>query len=104
MTANPAYWQGHYPIGDRVALHMGLADRIRYYWTHPDARQSVLDLREQASLQTFSDPLLQQVFSPQVLDRAETLSGTQVQRLIDAKIEIALDPYDIREKVGSNER
>ena len=104
MTANPAYWQGHYPIGDRVALHMGLADRIRYYWTHPDARQSVLDLREQASLHTFSDPLLQQVFSPQVLDRAETLSGTQVQRLIDAQIEIALDPYDIREKVGSNER
>jgi D-tagatose-1,6-bisphosphate aldolase subunit GatZ/KbaZ len=41
------------------------------------------------------DPLLWQVFAPEVLERAESLQGEQVQRLIDAQIELALDPYEI---------
>lgn len=104
MTTDPVHWQGHYSNDDRVARHVGLADRIRYYWTHPAAQKAVSDLRERASYQTLADPLLQQVFETKVLDRAESLSGSQFQRLIDAQIEIALDPYDIREKAGSNER
>ena len=101
MTADPAYWQGHYPQGDRVARHVGLADRIRYYWPHPVARKAVADLREQVASQMLPDLLLRQVFASNVLERAETLAGTQFQRLIDAQIEIALDPYDVRDRGNS---
>lgn len=51
--------------------------------------------RNRAGVATLPDPLLWQVFAPAVLDRADALSGPQVQRLIDAQIQIALDPYCI---------
>ncbi len=98
MTAEPGYWQGHYAQENQVARHVGLADRIRYYWPNPVAQNAVLMLRQEAESRTLPEPLLWQVFAPNVLDRAEELDGTQVQRLIDAQIEIALDPYDVQEK------
>lgn len=103
MQSEPEYWQGHYASGNRIARHVGLADRIRYYWPHPQAQNAVLALRQRLAEVALPDPLLWQVFSPQVLERAEGLEGTQAQRLIDAQIEIALDPYDIQSeetKVG----
>ncbi|MCK8463759.1 class II D-tagatose-bisphosphate aldolase, non-catalytic subunit [Aliiroseovarius sp. S1339] len=95
MTENPAYWQGHYH-GDADALyhqrHFGLADRIRYYWPDPAAQAAVAVLRD-----GFDSPIpvaeLRNVFSDAVLTRAEQLTGDQVQRLIDAQIQLALDPY-----------
>ncbi|MCK0138526.1 class II D-tagatose-bisphosphate aldolase, non-catalytic subunit [Aliiroseovarius sp. F47248L] len=95
MLANPAYWQGHYH-GDAKALyhqrHFGLADRIRYYWPDPAAQTAVAALRS-----GFDSPIpnaeLQKVFDDDVLTRAEQLTGDQVQRLIDAQIQLALDPY-----------
>lgn len=96
MQSEPEYWQGHYASGNRIARHVGLADRIRYYWPHPQAQNAVLALRQRLAEVALPDPLLWQVFSPQVLERAEGLEGTQAQRLIDAQIEIALDPYDIQ--------
>lgn len=102
MTANPGYWQGHYPDQDQIARHVGLADRIRYYWPDPTAQRAVRDLRTRAEERTLPDPLLWQVFAPNVLDRAETLRGSQVQRLLDAQIECALDPYDVREEETAN--
>ncbi|NQZ74478.1 MAG: class II D-tagatose-bisphosphate aldolase, non-catalytic subunit, partial [Dinoroseobacter sp.] len=103
MQSEPKHWQGHYASGNRIDRHVGLADRIRYYWPHPQAQKAVLALRQRLAEIALPDPLLWQVFSPQVLERAECLEGTQAQRLIDAQIEIALDPYDIRDeetKVG----
>ena len=96
MQSEPKHWQGHYASGNRIARHVGLADRIRYYWPHPQAQNAVLALRQRLAEVALPDPLLWQVFSPQVLERAEGLEGTQAQRLIDAQIETALDPYDIQ--------
>ncbi|MDE9449222.1 class II D-tagatose-bisphosphate aldolase, non-catalytic subunit [Aliiroseovarius sp. Z3] len=101
MLANPAYWQGHYN-GDAQALyqqrHLGLADRIRYYWPDPTAQAAVAALRD-----GFDGPIpdasLQTVFDDDVLTRAEQLTGDQVQRLIDAQIQLALDPYFFDEAV-----
>ena len=98
MVNEPGYWQGHYAPDNKLARHVGLADRIRYYWPHPTAQQAIAALRQNASETSLPDPLLWQVFAPQVLERAEQLQGTQVQRLIDAQIELALDPYDVREE------
>lgn len=103
MSSEPGYWQGHYSADDQVARHVGLADRIRYYWPNPIAQNAVGALRTEAAAQTLADPLLWQVFAPEVLDRAEELQGSQVQRLIDAQIEIALDPYDVQSEETQHE-
>ncbi len=95
MVADPSYWQGHY-AGDADDLyqqrHFGLADRIRYYWPQPAAHTAVAYLKN-ALATTIPDAALTKVFNADVLNRAEALHGTQVQRLIDAQIEIALQPY-----------
>lgn len=95
MLADPRQWQGHYS-GDADALchqrHFGLADRIRYYWPQPDAQQAVADLKG-AFKGAVPDAALATVFDTAVLDRAEALTGDQIQRLIDAQIELALEPY-----------
>lgn len=95
MLADPSQWCGHYS-GDEAALyqqrHFGLADRIRYYWPQPAAVKAV-----QVLMASFDRPLpdsaLRTAFDPVVLDRAEQLEGRQIQRLIDAQIACALEPY-----------
>ena len=99
MQADPGQWLGHYS-GDAVSLfqqrHFGLADRIRYYWPNPTASAAVADLK-QSLAGTIPDAALAKAFSADILDRAEALSGSQVQRLIDAQIEMALQPYFFEE-------
>ena len=94
MLADPRFWQGHYSADDRTARHTGLADRIRYYWPTEPAQKAVTRLLEAARSTPLPDPLLWQVFPTEVLERAEILGGDRVQSLIDAKIDLALDPYD----------
>ena len=95
MLANPSYWQGHYN-GSEAHLyqqrHFGLADRIRYYWPTQQAQLAVEELKV-AFDRAIPDQALSTVFETDVLDRAETLHGPQIQRLIDAQIEDALAPY-----------
>jgi D-tagatose-1,6-bisphosphate aldolase subunit GatZ/KbaZ len=99
MVADPKHWQGHY-AGDDAALyaqrHFGLADRIRYYWPQPAARVALRELMDDCTA-PFSDAMLSTVFDQPTLDRAETLRGGQMQRLIDAQIECALAPYFFEE-------
>ncbi|NNL19216.1 MAG: tagatose-6-phosphate kinase, partial [Boseongicola sp.] len=99
MIEDPSKWQGHYH-GDSQALytqrHKGLADRIRYYWPQPKAQAAVRELLT-AFERPIPDASLVQVFDASVLERADTLQGTQVQRLIDAQIECALAPYFFEE-------
>ena len=52
-------------------------------------------LRDRVQSTPLPEPLLLQVFDERVLERAEQLSGGLDQRLIDASIELALDPYDL---------
>lgn len=99
MTANPQYWQGHYHgDADRLARlrHDGLADRIRYYWAMLQAQAAVAELLADVD----SMPTHQVMTNPipdAVLDRAEALSGSPARRIVDAYIQLALDPYFFRE-------
>ena len=95
MLAHPGYWQGHYAVEDRLARHFGLSDRVRYYWAQEPAQRAVHALRDRVQSTPLPEPLLLQVFDERVLERAEQLSGGLDQRLIDASIELALDPYDL---------
>jgi D-tagatose-1,6-bisphosphate aldolase subunit GatZ/KbaZ len=95
MLSDPKYWQGHYH-GDtncvRRQRHFGLADRIRYYWPQPKAQAAVQQLLSDTS-DTLSEAHVRAAFGTSTLERAEQLSGSHAQRLIDAQIELALDPY-----------
>lgn len=96
MVADPGYWQGHYH-GDAAALrlqrHFGLADRIRYYWPRPAPRAAVAALLRDLGARRLPEPLLWQVFSGDVLDRAAALGGLTPDALIAAQVQLALDPY-----------
>ena len=98
MTTQPKYWQAHYKSGDDYARHFGYADRIRYYWPDPAVQSVISKLRTAVDETVIPDPVLRQFFAPCVLDRFDTLSGTQFTRLIHAQIETALDPYDIHKE------
>jgi D-tagatose-1,6-bisphosphate aldolase subunit GatZ/KbaZ len=95
MLQTPKHWQGHYH-GTEDALyqqrHFGLADRIRYYWPQPTAVAAVdalfADLPD-----VLADAALRTGFEEATLAYAETLSGSQAQRLVEAEIAVALDPY-----------
>jgi len=95
MLSDPKYWQGHYH-GDTDSLrrqrHFGLADRIRYYWPQPKAQSAVQQLLSDTP-DTISEASVRAAFGTTTLERAEELSGSHAQRLIDAQIELALEPY-----------
>lgn len=96
MLADPRHWQGHYR-GDaaaaRLQRHFGLADRIRYYWPQPQAVRAVARLLDRLSRADLPEPLLWQVFAPQVIERARSLPGPLPQALAMASVQLALDPY-----------
>lgn len=98
MTAQPKCWQAHYSASDDYARHFGYADRIRYYWPDPAVQAVISKLQTAIDETLIPDPVLRQFFAPSVLDRSDTLYGTQFTRLIHAQIEIALDPYDIHKE------
>lgn len=103
MLDTPSAWQGHYH-GDAADLavqrHFGLADRIRYYWPADKAQTAVRTLLTEAA-KGLPDPLLWQVFGTPVLDRADTLEGDRTTALIDAQIQLALDPYFLNKTTQS---
>ena len=94
MLANPAHWQSHYH-GDAATLkrlrHTGLADRIRYYWAQPEAKEAVETL-----MNSPINPDLATRFSPETTARAEALhkAGQPLARAyVLAEIQQALAPY-----------
>jgi len=96
MLADPGYWQGHYhgSSGDlRVERHFGLADRIRYYWPHPDAQAGVAAVLADLAGRNLPEPMLWQGFSADVIARAGKIGGNLGQALILAQVQTALLPY-----------
>jgi len=100
MLAQPDHWQSHYHGDDparRVMRHFGLADRIRYYWPHPDAVAAVDRLFADLRGTDLPRPLLSQVFASRTIARAEDLrahfGADRARALVAAHVQIALDPY-----------
>jgi D-tagatose-bisphosphate aldolase class II non-catalytic subunit len=98
MLASPAHWQGHYQ-GDadqlRLQRHFAYSDRVRYYWGRSMVRQSLHALLDGLADRALPDPLLEQVFARDILDRTERLSPSmpKTQALVLANIQTALVPY-----------
>ncbi|NOR63406.1 MAG: tagatose-6-phosphate kinase [Rhodobacteraceae bacterium] len=100
MLANPAHWQSHYH-GDAATQkklrHMGLADRIRYYWAQPEAIEAVEALMISIDKHAAN---LAPYFSAETTARAAELqtSGQALAKaFVMAEIQQALMPYFISE-------
>lgn len=97
MQDKPGYWQSHYP-GDpdrqRLLRHYSYSDRIRYYWPEPRIQTAISALTGRFNALAPMDPLLAQVFPPDILARAATVPAkSRADALILAAIQSALLPY-----------
>jgi D-tagatose-bisphosphate aldolase class II non-catalytic subunit len=94
MLANPAYWQAHMHGPDqRLQRHFGLADRIRYYWPDPKARQAVDRLLADLSDKRLPGPLLLAHFSATEIATARASHYPLPRALALARVQTALRPY-----------
>lgn len=90
MTKAPANWARHYHGSDaelRVLRHYSLSDRIRYYWTAPEAQSAVQTLLDALRGQSVPLPLMWQHlpmaarFAGKPLDPEEVLIWRVTQSL-----------------------
>ncbi len=94
MLANPACWQGHYKGADlRTQRHFGLADRIRYAWPDPQAREAVQQLLSDLQDKRLPDPMLLAHFSPSEIASARESRHSLPRALALARVATALRPY-----------
>ncbi|MES2146006.1 MAG: class II D-tagatose-bisphosphate aldolase, non-catalytic subunit, partial [Pseudomonadota bacterium] len=96
MLDAPGHWQGHYHSGSgdlKVQRHFGLADRIRYYWPRPEAVAAIDALITGLSARDLPDPMLAQVFVPDLIAAARAMGGAMPQALVLAEVQSTLRPY-----------
>ena len=96
MLADPSYWKRHYH-GDeaarRFARRYSLSDRIRYYWTKPEAQQALNVLIANLSRMTIPLALMSQYLPSQCAAvQAGTLSNTPLD-LIYHRINTVIEHY-----------
>lgn len=90
MQAHPGDWAAYCHGSDReqyLQRHFGYSDRIRYYWTRPEAAQAVATM-----LATLRGRAIPETLISQYLPR---LSGTSTdpQDLLVTAVRLALAPY-----------
>lgn len=99
MLAEPRHWSEHYHGTEaqcRWLRHHSYADRIRYYWPQPPAREAVTALYDH--IDTLQPPtyVLRDYFDPELIDQAEKLraaTGGLARSLVLASIQDVLRPY-----------
>jgi len=98
MLAEPANWRSHYPgTPDEQYLqrHFSYSDRIRYYWTHPEAVASVDRLTAALEAVSVPETLVSQHLGrlyPAVASGGLTPTP---KALCLAAIDLALEPYRV---------
>ena len=96
MQAEPKHWQGHYPAdADNLTslLHLGLADRIRYYWPHPQAEAAVAALFADLGRLSLDDSAILHHFAQSELASARQSSQSLPYALALGRVQSALRPY-----------
>lgn len=96
MVKDPRYWQSHYPGApeqQRLQRHFSYSDRIRYYWTQPEADAAVGRLMGQLTGVTIPETLVSQYLSRLYPSVAAGHLPASPHELCLAAIEMALAPY-----------
>jgi D-tagatose-1,6-bisphosphate aldolase subunit GatZ/KbaZ len=93
MLASPGNWQGHYhgsPAEQRVQRHYSFSDRIRYYWSQPEAQAAVAQLLDALRGKVVPLTLMRQHLPAFEEYSSKPLDPTS---LVIAAIERSLDDY-----------
>jgi D-tagatose-1,6-bisphosphate aldolase subunit GatZ/KbaZ len=96
MLAEPKYWQGHYSADAGNLpnlLHTGLADRIRYYWPHPQAEAAVAALFADLDGIYIPEAMILQHFTQSALASARQSSHSLPYALALGHVQSTLRPY-----------
>lgn len=93
MLRDPLYWQSYFqgtPEELAYMRHFGLRDRIRYYWSRPQARKAVTQL-----LQNLDRPIpraLMEQYLPD-LPTEKAMGRMGPEAIINFRLGLALKPY-----------
>jgi D-tagatose-bisphosphate aldolase class II non-catalytic subunit len=99
MLADPRHWRDHYHGTEaecRRLRHHSYADRVRYYWPQPAAREAVTALYEHVDALHPPAYVLRDYFDPELIERADGLravAGGLARSLVLASIQSVLRPY-----------
>lgn len=96
MMSQPGHWERHYhgtPGQLRLLRHFSYADRIRYYWAHPEAEAAVAALCDAIDAADPPGPLLAQYLPAATLARAARLDAPRSRAILMAHVQRALLPY-----------
>ncbi|WP_417310180.1 D-tagatose-bisphosphate aldolase, class II, non-catalytic subunit [Devosia sp.] len=97
MLRAPGHWERYYPGDDltqRLQRHYSYSDRIRYYWTTPEAQQLVADLMDRLAERDIPETLISQ-YLPELWP--EVVAGHLAPRpraLLLAAVDRVLGIYD----------
>jgi D-tagatose-1,6-bisphosphate aldolase subunit GatZ/KbaZ len=98
MLADPQHWQSHYPgtpEQQRLQRHFSYSDRIRYYWTHPEAARAVDLLFDELSGIAIPETLVSQYLGRLYPRVAAGELPARPRDLCLAAVDLALEPYRI---------
>ncbi len=93
MLGAPGDWQGHYHGDDitlRLQRHYSYSDRIRYYWTRPEALAAVSALHKALDGKTIPETLLRQYLGELPL---ATVAGKDMEEVLIAAVDQVLATY-----------
>jgi D-tagatose-1,6-bisphosphate aldolase subunit GatZ/KbaZ len=98
MLADPQHWQSHYPGTpgqQRLQRHFSYSDRIRYYWTHPEAAKAVDLMFDELSGIAIPETLVSQYLGRLYPRVAAGELPARPRDLCLAAVDLALEPYRI---------
>ncbi|PZP49216.1 MAG: D-tagatose-bisphosphate aldolase, class II, non-catalytic subunit [Agrobacterium fabrum] len=93
MLAAPADWRGHYHGDDitlRLQRHYSYSDRIRYYWTRPEALAAVSTLHKALDGKTIPETLLRQYLGELPL---AAVAGRTMEEVLVTAVDQVLATY-----------
>lgn len=98
MLEDPRHWRSHYSgtaEQQRLQRHFSYSDRIRYYWTHPDAAAAVDRLFDQLSVAAIPETLVSQFLGRLYPAVAGGTVPATPRDLCLAAVDAALEPYRV---------
>lgn len=103
MLTDPAHWRSHYagsPAEQYLQRHFSYSDRIRYYWTHPEAAAAVDRLFAALDVATIPEILVSQYLGRLYPAVALGQLAADPRALCLAAVDAALAPYRTATKRG----
>lgn len=96
MLREPRYWEPYYrgdELGRRLQRHYSYSDRIRYYWSDPEAQRLVANLLAQLETQPIPETLIAQYLPQLWPDVVCGQVAPNPRALLLASVDAVLDLY-----------